>query len=133
MTQHLIRSSNHSRGWITFNGDQMLKGRGNNTRSDKDKNEYVAGKVRALEKRLRIAERENARLKKFIGSRDYELYDEDSEDQKPSKKRVCKQPGCKSTEFFFLEIPNKIDIKRFYTCKACGKREKESVKRPLET
>ncbi len=110
-----------------------MKGR-SVTRSEKNKAEHAQGKIRALEKRLKIAERENARLLKFINTHEFELSGEDTEvSEKSSKKRTCQQSGCKSTEFFLFELPSKTGIKRFFTCKTCGKREKESVERSVDT
>ncbi len=103
-------------------------------RAEKDKSEHLLGKIRSLDKRLRIAERENARLTKYIQTREYELSG-DTDNEAPgraSKGRVCTNGGCGSEEFYVMDIPSKIDIKRFYTCKKCGKREKENVSRPVE-
>lgn len=93
---------------------------------NRDEREFLAGKVRALEKRLRISERENARLAKYIKQLQAEP-DEDSETEESLDAiRKCGHNGCKSTEFHYLNLPNK----RYITCKQC---EHRNVERNLDT
>ena len=87
---------------------------------NKDEREFLSGKIRALEKRLRMAERENARLAKHIKQLHKDPND-DSDSEEVQDLKVCGNKGCKSVEFYHLITAHK----QYITCKHCGNRNVE--------
>lgn len=95
------------------------------TLAERDEKDYLTNKVRELEKKLRIAERANARLSKYINQLHEPLDDSDDleEETVPASNKVCGNANCQSTDFFYLTVRKK----QYITCKDCGNRHVEDL------
>ena len=91
-------------------------------RSESEEKEYYKGVIRKKNKRIKLLERENARLTQYLMRDDWE-YDWDEEESKLlalKKESFWSCSVCKSTEFSELILP----LRKYITCDSCGKRTK---------
>ena len=94
------------------------------TRSDGEEKEYLHGKIRLLEKRIKMLERDNHRLLKILMQNSIV-----PEDMKPKKIKIKKDidflcEKCKNEECEVVELWAADGKRKFIICKSCGHRKR---------
>lgn len=94
-------------------------------RTDAEEKTYYKGKVRGLQKRVKVLEREVSRLTKYLVQANFEMVGEDDGDitiKAPPKDTGWKCDECDHDECHELTLPFRGGFKTYFTCRQCGNR-----------
>ena len=98
-------------------------------RSEAEEKEYYKGLVRKKDKRIKLLEREVARLSKYLMRSDWEEDHEEIE-QKPvntKKKKTWVCVKCGADDYDEITLPQRNLIRKYTTCNGCGNRTRVTI------